>query len=82
MTLSLSVSPNEIRHLSITGVLDAQTASQLELMLDTLFVHAFPRVEIDFGPIRTVDVPIRGYPASVPRCGRGGPLTQNWPRRV
>lgn len=55
MTFSISVSPNEIRHLSITGVLDAGTASQLEPMLNTLFVHAFPRVEIDLSGLRLID---------------------------
>jgi anti-sigma B factor antagonist len=55
MTFSISVSPDRINYLAISGALDAETASQLEPMLDALFVHAFPRVEIDLSELRMID---------------------------
>jgi anti-sigma B factor antagonist len=55
MTLSISVSRARVRHLSISGVLDAVSASQVELMLDTLLVRPCSRVEIDLSGLRMID---------------------------
>ena len=55
MTFSISVSSTRIKRLSISGVLDAETASQLEPMLDTLFVAPYRRVEVDLSGLRMID---------------------------
>ena len=55
MTFSISVSPSKIKRLSISGVLDAETASQLEPMLDTLFLPPYRRVEVDLSGLRMID---------------------------
>jgi anti-sigma B factor antagonist len=53
MTFSISVS--RIKRLSITGALDADTASQLEPMLDALFSPPYRQVEVDLSGLRMID---------------------------
>jgi anti-sigma B factor antagonist len=55
MTFSISVSPSRTKRLSITGVLDADTASQLEPMLDALFSPPYRQVEVDLSGLRMID---------------------------